>query len=215
MHPWKVFLMGNRNGWRSEHSLLSKELLADLKLQSYVSDAVSTAIGEIDRLPEESTRDWHMRKMVYVHVTRMLAIPLDRADRMSMATGLELRVPYCDHRLVEYVFNTPWMLKTFDGREKSLLRQATREVLPASVSERMKSGYPLIHDPAYTQAIMAQAEQLIDEGHAVLDLVDSAKLKWVVRGDGGIRHPEDRRELEQVLSIATWLDLYRPELRLS
>ena len=60
----------------------------------------------------------------YLHLTRFVRILLDRKDRMSMAVGLEVRVPFCDHRLVEYVYNTPWSLKTFDGREKSLLRGA-------------------------------------------------------------------------------------------
>ena len=66
-----------------------------------------------------------MREISYLHLTRFVQILLDRKDRMSMAVGLEVRVPFCDHRLVEYVFNTPWAMKTFDGREKSLLRGAT------------------------------------------------------------------------------------------
>jgi asparagine synthase (glutamine-hydrolysing) len=68
-------------------------------------------------------------------------ILLDRKDRLSMAVGLEVRVPFCDHRLVEYVYNTPWSLKTYDGREKSLLRGATQDVLPESVVWRVKSPY--------------------------------------------------------------------------
>jgi asparagine synthase (glutamine-hydrolysing) len=60
---------------------------------------------------------------------------------------LEVRVPFCDHRLVEYVFNIPWHLKTFDGREKSILRAATRELLPDSIVEREKNPYPSMVGP--------------------------------------------------------------------
>ena len=69
--------------------------------------------------------------MSYLHLTRFMRVLLDRKDRMSMAVGLEVRVPFCDHRLVEYVYNTPWSLKTYDGREKSLLRGATRTCCPS------------------------------------------------------------------------------------
>jgi asparagine synthase (glutamine-hydrolysing) len=83
-----------------------------------------------------------MREVCYLHLTRFVQVLLDRKDRMSMAVGLEVQVSFCDHRLVQYVFNTPWEMKTFDGREKSLLRAATLDVLPESVAQRVKSPYP-------------------------------------------------------------------------
>lgn len=77
-----------------------------------------------------------MRISSHLHLTRFVRILLDRKDRMSMRNGLEVRVPFCDHRLVEYVYNAPWALKTYDGREKSLLRGATRclQTTPCSTS---------------------------------------------------------------------------------
>ncbi|WP_416309473.1 asparagine synthase-related protein [Saccharopolyspora sp. NFXS83] len=84
-----------------------------------------------------------MRVMSHVHLARFLRALLDRKDRISMAVGLEVRVPFCDHCLVEYVHNAPWAMKSFDGREKSLLRAAARDVLPQSVLKRVKSTRPL------------------------------------------------------------------------
>src|SRR5437667_10089876 len=95
---------------------------------------------------------------------------LDRKDRMSMAVGLEVRVPFCDHRLVEYVYNTPWSLKTFDGREKSLLRAATADVLPKSVVERVKSPYPSTQDPKYATKLQEHDRDYLSRDHAVLEL---------------------------------------------
>ena len=83
-----------------------------------------------------------MREINYLHLTRFVQFLLDRKDRMSMAVGLEVRVPFCDHRLVDYVFNIPWRLKTFDGREKSILRAATRELLPNSIVEQQRAHIP-------------------------------------------------------------------------
>jgi asparagine synthase (glutamine-hydrolysing) len=152
-----------------------------------------------------------MRKICYLHLTRFVRVLLDRKDRMSMAVGLEVRVPFCDHRLVEYVYNTPWSLKTFDGKEKSLLRAATRDVLPESVAERKKSPYPQTQDPAYVEALAGQVRGLLAERHPVFDLVDRKAAGSLTRSVDGAA----RRHLEQTLSLATWLDLYQPDIRLN
>jgi len=78
-----------------------------------------------------------------------MATLLDRKDRMSMASGLEVRVPFCDHRLVQYVWNIPWELKMYNKREKGLLRQALKGILPDDIIERKKSPYPKTHNPSY------------------------------------------------------------------
>ncbi|TGQ23902.1 asparagine synthase-related protein, partial [Mesorhizobium sp. M4B.F.Ca.ET.214.01.1.1] len=82
--------------------------------------------------------------------------------------GLEVRVPYCDHRLVEYVFGTPWAYKTFDKREKSLLRAATADLLPQSVVQRVKSGYPAIQDPTYNTMLRERFTALLDDRNATV-----------------------------------------------
>src|ERR1700752_3936396 len=100
---------------------------------------------------------------------------------MSMAVGLEVRVPFCDHRLVEYVFNAPWHMKTFDGREKSLLRDAARSVLPPSIVQRIKSPYPSTQDPAYERALRHNvAEILHDRSHPAADLFDRAEIEQML-----------------------------------
>src|ERR1700745_968634 len=97
-----------------------------------------------------------------LHLTRFVEFLLDRKDRMSMAVGLEVRVPFCDHRLVDYVFNIPWHLKTFDGREKCILRAATRKLLPDSIVERQKNPYPSTQDPAYEKALPAEVAEVLE-----------------------------------------------------
>jgi asparagine synthase (glutamine-hydrolysing) len=128
-----------------------------------------------------------------------------------MAVGLEVRVPFCDHRLVEYVYNTPWSMKTFDGKEKSLLRAATRDVLPESVAERKKSPYPQTQDPAYVDALADQVRGLLADHHSVFELVDRKTLEPLALTPTA----DSRRHLEQTLSLATWLDLYHPDIRIN
>ena len=131
-----------------------------------------------------------------------------------MAVGLEVRVPFCDHRLVEYVYNTPWWLKTFDGREKSLLRAATAHVLPPSVLRRRKSPYPSTQDPGYALALQLQAKAVLaDRDHPVHTILDQNWLTTIVNQD--VSRPSDaRRGIDRVLDLYHWIDLYSPELDL-
>ncbi|GAA3167872.1 asparagine synthase-related protein [Nonomuraea salmonea] len=124
-------------------------------------------------------------------------------------------MPYCDHRLVEYVYNAPWSMKTRDGREKSLLRGATRQLLPDSVAWRPKSPYPSTQDPYYSQELQNQGKDLLaDRDHDVFALVDRDWLEGATKRDPAAVDRLTRLGLERVLDLAAWLDVYRPELKL-
>jgi asparagine synthase (glutamine-hydrolysing) len=209
MFPWIAYFAANRGGGRS--SVLRPEVAQKLDVRGHLTERYAEAVAEVERLDGESDEEWTMRKMSYLHLTRMVRILLDRKDRMSMAVGLEVRVPFCDHRLVEYVYNAPWALKTFDGHEKSLLRAATSDVLPRSVVERRKSPYPQTQDPEYVVALAKQVRDLLAGDHPVFELVDRHALEPMV----STADASARRHLEQTLSMATWLDLYQPDLQLT
>ncbi|MFC3456084.1 asparagine synthetase B family protein, partial [Amycolatopsis speibonae] len=157
--PW-LERMNLTSAW-SPH--LAEEFRRTLDIPSFVSDQYSTAVAQVEHLGSETSHERRMRTVCHLHLTRFVRILLDRKDRASMAVGLEVRVPFCDHRLVEYVYNTPWSLKTFDGREKSLLRHATKQVLPASVRDRVKSPYPSTQDPGYAAALQQQVKEVLTE----------------------------------------------------
>ncbi|HEX5114481.1 MAG TPA: asparagine synthase (glutamine-hydrolyzing) [Pseudonocardiaceae bacterium] len=189
-------------------------LMSTLDLRGYMADRYAEAVAEVEPLPGENEHERRMRVICYLHLTRFVRLLLDRKDRMSMAVGLEVRVPFCDHRLVEYVYNTPWALKTYDGREKSLLRGAALDVLPESVAQRVKSPYPSTQDPKYPMALQEQARDLLaSPNNSLFDLIQRDWLASAVNEDPSsmvMRHG-----LERALVLATWLDIYRPEVRLS
>ncbi|GGQ57426.1 asparagine synthase (glutamine-hydrolyzing) [Streptomyces flaveolus] len=211
--PWLVS-MGRHMG--EDTDVLRPDLTKNLDLSAYVADGYRDAVAGIRRLDGESDFEYRMRRICHLHLTRFVRILLDRKDRASMAVGLEVRVPFCDHRLVEYVYNTPWALKSFDGREKSLLREATADVLPKSVYDRVKSPYPSTQDPKYAVALQDQAKDLLARtGHPVFDLVDPERLRRAAEREAPMSGQADRRGLERALDLALWLDLYQPEIDLS
>ncbi|WP_256638951.1 asparagine synthase (glutamine-hydrolyzing) [Streptomyces murinus] len=208
--PWLV-RFGRHFG--DDSDVLRTDLVKQLDLERYTADGYRTAVAGIERLAGESDFEFRMRQICHLHLTRFVRILLDRKDRMSMATGLEVRVPFCDHRLVEYVFNTPWALKSFDGREKSLLREAAKDVLPQSVYDRVKSPYPSTQDPRYARALQAQAKDLLARpSHRVFDLVDRDRVRKAAEREAPVSDQAARRGLERTLDLAQWLDLYAPEL---
>jgi asparagine synthase (glutamine-hydrolysing) len=196
-------------------TILNPEVATKLDVAAYQRGAYERAIGEIDHLPAEDDLEYHMRISSYLHLTRFLRYLLDRKDRMSMAVGLEVRVPFCDHRLVEYVYNAPWALKTYDGREKSLLRGAARDVLPDTVVDRVKVPYPSTQDWHYVRDLQDQARGLLEQpAHRVFELIDPSWLGGATgRNPADVGRP-DRQGLEWTLNLATWLDIYQPDLTL-
>jgi len=210
--PWLV----RREHHLGDFRILQPELGRSLDVSGYIQNAYDTSIDKIERLDGESDFEWRMRKICYLHLTHFVRILLDRKDRASMAVGLEVRVPFCDHRLVEYVYNTPWSLKTYDGREKSLLRGATSDVLPQSVVDRVKSPYPSTQDPKYGMNLRRYArEYLSTPHHQVFDIISRDWLAAEVESDAPALNQNGRRGLERTLDLALWLDMYKPTLKLS
>jgi asparagine synthase (glutamine-hydrolysing) len=213
--PWLVMAARNRapGGGGARGQIMNPGLLGNLRMEEYIRDAYQTSIAKVTPLPGEPALESRMREISYLHLTHFVRILLDRKDRASMAVGLEVRVPFCDHRLVEYVYNTPWALKTFDGREKSLLRHAAKDVLPQSVVERVKSPYPSTQDPEYARKLQRHVRDYVDADHPVFEIVDRAWLRGVA--DAAEIDTPMRFGLERALDLALWLDIYKPVLKLS
>lgn len=190
-YPWfrnPEALAANTFPWarmvRQRAELLDPDLARAISAEQYVADRYAQALAEVPRLPGEDLAEARMREMSYLNITRFMPTLLDRKDRMSMASGLEVRVPFCDHRLVEYVWNIPWGLKSCDGREKGILRRALRGLLPRGVLERRKSPYPKTHHPAYLAAVRQGLLRIIEEGTSpLLPLLDVSRIRAVVCGD--------------------------------
>ena len=138
-------------------------------------------ISEVPRLDEDSPEERKMREMLYVSMCGRLSVLLDRMDRMTMAVGLEMRLPFCEHELLEYVWNVPWSMKT-EGGVKGLLKAAMADILPESTVNRKKSAYPHIQNPLYDETILSDAERILgDKSSPAAFMFDNAKLTTRIR----------------------------------
>jgi asparagine synthase (glutamine-hydrolysing) len=189
-----------------------------LELGDYIAQRYREALAEVPRLDGETGFEARLREISYLNLTRWETFLLDRKDRMSMAAALEVRVPFCDHRLVEYVFNTPWSMKSFDGREKSLLRAAMTDMVPAAVLRRKKNPYPATQDQKYEIALREYAQKLLDMGAPVLQLVPESGIRALLNVPSGsytVGGPWGARAvLERLIEFNSWISMYNVELKL-
>ncbi|RLQ97235.1 asparagine synthase (glutamine-hydrolyzing) [Falsibacillus albus] len=165
--------------------LLNDSWKEKLNLDEYVQIVYQKTVDETPRLEGETPLEARRRELFYLNMIWFMTTLLDRKDRMSMGASLEVRVPFADHRLVEYAWNIPWQWKMADGREKGLLRKSLEGVLPKDILYRKKSPYPKTHHPVYTQLVQSKLTNLLKNKSSVLfELFDHKKLHQIVESGG-------------------------------
>ena len=137
------------------------ERLSNLEIADYARQRYFDTVEETPLSGEENTAQRKRRQMFYLNIKWFMANLLERKDRMSMASGVEVRVPFCDHRLAEYVWNIPWGIKNAGGMEKGVLRLAVQNLMPESIFNRKKSPYPKTHNPEYTRLVSAELAKVL------------------------------------------------------
>ncbi|HEY8390813.1 MAG TPA: asparagine synthase (glutamine-hydrolyzing) [Clostridia bacterium] len=153
--------------------------------EDYVKQQYSDTVNNTDTLPGESDFESRMRQMFMLNVNWFMQTLLDRKDRMSMYSGLEVRVPFCDHRLVEYAYNMPWNIKFYNNREKGIVREAMKGVLPDEIIWRKKSPYPKTHNPKYLNAVKSSLQKVLNDPDSPLtQLINKQKVKEIIDTDG-------------------------------
>ncbi len=172
-------------------SLLKSEWREKLNLEEYVLSKYNETVKETPLLDGENQVETKRRQLFYLNLLWFMTTLLDRKDRMSMGASLEVRVPFADHRLVEYVWNIPWDMKMHEGREKGILRKALEGVLPNEVLYRKKAPYPKTHHPMYTKLVTDWVHDILQNKSSVLyELFDKQKLNHIVEtGGSGFKVP--------------------------
>lgn len=198
-------------------SLLAPGLAEKLDGEAYVSDLYQKTCRESDILPGTDATEVRTKQMVNLNLRWFMQTLLDRKDRMSMYSGLEVRVPFCDYRIAEYLYGVPWAFKDHMGKEKGLLRTAMEGILPEQVLWRKKSPYPKTMDPRYLELVSKKMKDLMVKKDAPLfALVDRNKVEGVLYEEpiwpwyGQLmRRPQT---IAYLLQINTWIEHYGIDL---
>lgn len=185
--------------------------------EEFIREAYGRTCRESDILPDNPPLEKRMKEMVNLNFRWFMQTLLDRKDRMSMYSSLEVRVPFCDYRIAEYLYGVPWMYKDLSGQEKGLLRCAVEDLLPQQIRYRRKSPYPKTHDPRYEELVNARLGELLQRKEAPLfSLVDRRQLEHWLHTDSPwpwygqlMRRPQT---IAWLLQLDFWLRHYQVEL---
>lgn len=199
--------------------LLSEDLLSALDLEGYVKAAYDKTIAEVPRLKGEGATEARRREIAYLNLKWFMVTLLDRMDRCSMFSGLEARVPFADHRIVEYVWNVPYSMKAKDGVVKALLRDAGKGLIPDEILYRKKSPYPKTYHPEYEKLLGNRLlDIMVDPNAPIQSLIDLKKLKTFLASPSDYGKPwygqlmAGPQMIAYLLQINYWLGKYHIEL---
>ena len=198
---------------KQRSQLISPALIPSSAAEEFVNTVYQDALKDCDILPGTDPLEYRMKQMINLNQNWFMQTLLDRKDRMSMFHGLEVRVPFCDHRIAEYLYTVPWELKNYNGIEKGLLRYAVRGLLPDEVLWRKKCPYPKTYDPQYLHLVHTALQAVIKQKNSPLwELVDKKQLihyleteeQWPWYGQL-MRRPQT---IAYMLMIHYWLKIY-------
>lgn len=222
-YPWfyrEELLWAKGFPWSKEVAartvLLSDDFLEELNLEEYVSARYAESVREVPYLDGESPEERRRREITYLNIKWFMQTLLDRMDRASMFSGLEARVPFADHRIIEYVFNVPWDMKYHNGTEKALLREACKDLLPEEIINRRKSPYPKTYHPNYDRLLAQRFKDIINDPNSpIRPFIDKKKALEFMKKPAKYGKPwfgqlmASPQLMAYMIQVNYWLEKYK------
>ena len=191
-------------------------------MKNYIDYRYNESLAEVEILDTDSKETAEKRKISYLTLNWFMQTLLDRSDRMAMYNGLELRVPFCDYRLAQYVWNIPWEIKALKGREKGLLRYICKDFLPSEIVDRKKSPYPKTHNPTYLAKVKGMLSEIMKDKDAPINsLLNRECILDILASDGSaFSRPwfgqlmTGPQLMAYLCQVNMWLERYEPKIEL-
>ena len=213
--PWSIAI-------NERQKLLNPSIGEELPLRDYIDFRYNESLKNVEILDCDSEETAEKRKISYLTINWFMQTLLERCDRMGMANGLEIRVPFCDYRLAEYMWNVPWEMKALNGKEKGLLRYICRDFLPKEIISRKKSPYPKTHNPTYLKAVKSMLLDIIKNPNAPINsLLNRKYILEILETDGkAFSRPwfgqlmTGPQLMAYLCQVNMWLEKYQPKIEL-
>ncbi len=198
-------------------SFLQEEWLAGEDAHAYVTRWYEQTLQATDCVEGIDANERRLREMTMLNMKWFMQTLLDRKDRMSMYASLEVRVPFCDVRLANYLYSIPWEIKDYNGYEKGLLREAMKGLLPQEVLWRKKSPYPKTWHPFYRRCVSEQMELLLHDREAPLfAIVKRDRVKALLEEERAVpwygQLMTTPQTIAYLLQLNYWLKHYQVEI---
>lgn len=213
--PWSIAIDERQH-------ILNSDISKKVNLKDYIDLRYNQTLANVKILDNDSYETSQKRKISYLTIKWFMNTLLVRADRMSMANGFEIRVPFCDYRLAEYMYNVPWEMKAYKGREKGLLRHIMKGVLPDEIVERKKSPYPKTHNPTYLHTVKTMLTNIMKDNDSPINyLLNRDYILEILNTDGAaFSRPwfgqlmTGPQLMAYLCQVNMWLEKYQPRIEL-
>lgn len=213
--PWSIAIT-------ERQQLLNPKLSNQIDLKEYIDYRYYESLNNADILDSDSKETAEKRKISHLTLNWFMQTLLDRSDKMGMYNGFEIRVPFCDYRLAEYVWNIPWEIKALNGREKGLLRYVMKDVLPSEIVDRKKSPYPKTWNPTYLKTVKEMLSKIMEDKNAPInDLLNRKYILEILETDGkAFTRPwfgqlmTGPQLMAYLCQVNMWLERYQPKIEI-
>lgn len=213
--PWSIAI-------DERQKLLNPSIGSKINLKSYIDYRYNESLSEVEILDSDSEETAQKRKISHLTLNWFMQTLLDRSDRMAMYNGFELRVPFCDYRLAQYVWNIPWEIKALKGREKGLLRFVCKGSLPDEIVDRKKSPYPKTHNPTYLAKVKEMLSDIMKDKNAPINnLLNREYILDILNTDGNaFTRPwfgqlmTGPQLMAYLCQVNMWLERYEPKIEI-
>ena len=213
--PWSI-------AFNERQQLLNPSISKEINLKEYIDYRYNESLAEVEILDSDSAETAQKRKISHLTINWFMQTLLERGDRMGMYSGLEIRVPFCDYRLAEYMWNVPWELKALNGREKGLLRYICKDFLPKEIVERKKSPYPKTHNPTYLARVKSMLSKIMSNSNAPINsLLNRKYILEILETDGkAFSRPwfgqlmTGPQLMAYLCQVNMWLEKYTPYIQI-
>lgn len=213
--PWSIAI-------DERQKLLNPQISGKVNLKEYIDYRYNESLSQVEILGSDSDETAQKRKISHLTLNWFMQTLLDRSDRTAMYSGLELRVPFCDYRLAEYVWNIPWEIKALNGREKGLLRYVMKDLLPSEIVDRKKSPYPKTWNPTYLCKVKEMLTKIMDNKDAPINnLLNREYILEIINTDGSaFTRPwfgqlmTGPQLMAYLCQVNMWLEKYHPKIEI-
>ena len=213
--PWSIAI-------NERQTLLNPDIVKEINLKDYIDYRYNESLGDVEILDSDTNETKEKRKISHLTLNWFMQTLLDRSDRMGMYNGFEIRVPFCDYRLAEYVWNIPWEIKALNGREKGLLRYVMKDRLPEEIVDRKKSPYPKTWNPTYLKTVKDMLTKIMENKNAPINtLLNRDYIMQILETDGkAFTRPwfgqlmTGPQLMAYLCQVNMWLERYEPKIEI-
>jgi len=207
-------------------NIIKKDLVNDGDIVEYIKTVKNNTLKNVSHISLDSFEN-EFKEINYLTIKYFMNTLIERTDRMSMRNSLEVRVPYADHRIFEYIYNVDAKLKlglrnsNNEICEKYILKQAFKNDLPTDITNRKKSPFPKTYSKKYLEMLENKLSQILDNPSSrIHEVINTNYVKNLINTHGNelkenlfgqlMTYPQT---LAYIIQIDYWLTAYNIEIR--